>query len=304
MVIEIETVTAAIRKLWSEGGFKSKNVVLGIGNQRVIARDLTMPKVKSLQQIREALPFQVQDLLPVPVAQALLDFYPISESTGDSGPVVNGLLIAAVKDSVIANVTSVRKAGLMPLGVDLIAFALSRALVRGPLFGATVAIIDIGASTTQVVVTSGGVPRFVRMIPAASDDITRAIMERLAVPREQAESIKRSRGISTVPPVTELDQRTSEVISASTYQLLSSIRNTLHYYGNNRSAEPIQGIVLTGNGGQLEGLSAALAAASALQVVVADPFSTVDLTKSFQKQTGTDLRSMTVALGLALGRAA
>ena len=40
-VLEPNTVADALKHLWSEGGFKSKDVVLGMGNQRVLARDLS-----------------------------------------------------------------------------------------------------------------------------------------------------------------------------------------------------------------------------------------------------------------------
>ena len=128
-VVEPHTVAAALKALWSGGGFHSRQVVLGMGNQRVLARDLSVPKM-SLARIRQALPFEVQDLLPVPVADALLDFYPISQSTTEHGPIVNGLLIAAVKATVLANVSAVRLAGLTTIDVDLIPFAVSRLLVE------------------------------------------------------------------------------------------------------------------------------------------------------------------------------
>src|SRR5450830_1169967 len=148
-VIEPHTVGAVIKRIWSSGGFKSKNVVLGMGNQRVLARDLTVPRA-SLAHIREALPFQVQDMLPVPVADAILDFYPISESTTENGPVVHGLLIAAIKDAVLGNVKAVQQAGLNPLEVDLIPFALSRVLINRLGLKGTIVLIDVGANAASV----------------------------------------------------------------------------------------------------------------------------------------------------------
>ncbi|MCY7287227.1 MAG: pilus assembly protein PilM, partial [Cryobacterium sp.] len=65
-VLEPNTVAAALRQLWSDGRFKSRKVILGMGNQRVLARDLTVPKM-SLARIRQSLPFEVQEMLPVPV---------------------------------------------------------------------------------------------------------------------------------------------------------------------------------------------------------------------------------------------
>jgi Tfp pilus assembly PilM family ATPase len=52
-------------------------------------------------------------------------------ATSDSGDVVNLLLVAAIQDSIMGNVNAVRQAGLSPVQVDLIPFALNRALVKG-----------------------------------------------------------------------------------------------------------------------------------------------------------------------------
>ncbi|MEO7015155.1 MAG: pilus assembly protein PilM, partial [Leifsonia sp.] len=95
-VLDGPVVAAALKRLWSTGGFTSKNVELGIGNSRVLARDFTVPRMP-LAQIRESLPFHVQDILPFPAEDALLDFYPISEGENETGAVVHGLLVAALK---------------------------------------------------------------------------------------------------------------------------------------------------------------------------------------------------------------
>jgi type IV pilus assembly protein PilM len=303
-VREVETVSSALRKLWSDGGFSSKNVVLGIGNQRVIARDLAVPKLPTLQQIREALPFQVQEMLPVPVSEALLDFYPISETDGENGTMVNGILVAAIKDAVMTNIKAVRQAGLTPVNVDLIPFALVRALVHGSIASTTVMLIDIGVSTTTVVVTDNGVPQFVRMIPAGGDDLTRALVSGLAISPEQAESLKASRGLSLAPATSELEHNGGEVIRATVFELLASIRNTLQYYVALRPSHPLQAIALTGDSAHLPGLAEAMGEVLRLPVVAASPSSTVELGKNVQRMSPDEFEPMTIALGLALGSAA
>ena len=92
-VIHKDVVNAALKKLWSEGKFGSKNVILGTGNQRTLVRDLSLPKAP-IKQIRESLPFHVQSMLQMPTEESIFDFYPISESEGDLGISINGLLIA------------------------------------------------------------------------------------------------------------------------------------------------------------------------------------------------------------------
>jgi len=301
-VREIHTVSSAIRKLWSAGGFKTKDVVLGMGNQRVLARDLTVPRM-GIAQIRESLPFQVQDMLPVPVGEALLDFYPISEGDGEQGPVIHGLLIAAIKESVMANVNAVRNAGLNPVQVDLIPFALSRILVRGPMARGTVAVIDIGASTTNFVVTTAGVPQFVRMIPAGGNDVNAALMARLEMSPQQAEGVKRARGLDVSGVQSEQERMAVEQIRSTTMELLTSLKNTLAYSSNTRQSDPVQAIVLTGGGSQLAGLAQVLADLTHIQVLPADAFSTLDVNKSLRRNDKEPL-SLTVALGLALGSVA
>lgn len=302
-VREVNTVATAIKRLWSTGGFTSKNVVLGMGNQRVLARDLTVPKM-GLAQIKESLPFQVQEMLPVPVSEAILDFYPVSESNTEQGPVVNGLLIAAIKSSVMGNVSAVLQAGLAPVQIDLIPFALSRLVGRGQFARGTVAVVDIGANTTNVVVLSSGIPQFVRMIPGGGEDLTTALVNRMEVSPQQAEQAKRTRGYSSAPVSSESEQVLAEVIHHGTGELLNSLRNTLNYYSNTRNNEPVQAIILTGGGSRLLGLSNALSGLTRVQVIPCDPFGNIDVSKTSKKASNGDPASMAVALGLALGSVA
>jgi type IV pilus assembly protein PilM len=301
-VLETHTVASALKKLWSAGGFKSKDVVLGMGNQRVIARDLAMPKM-SLTQIREALPFQVQDMLPMPVSEALLDFYPISEAEGESGPIVNGLLVAAVKRSVLANVDAATLAGLTPVEVDLIPFALSRLQSRAHGGPETLAIVDVGSSTTNVVIMISGVPQFVRIIPAGGNDATLAVAMSLEIDETLAENAKRSIGLS--PAAVNPEHRpVLEQIHRATGDLLNSIRNTLSYFDNTHQVPNVERIVLGGGGARLEGFAAALQELTRTQVVLSDPFATLSVPKSVSEATPEVRDSMSVALGLALGSAA
>ena len=302
-VIEQNTVSSVLKRLWSTGGFTSKNVVIGMGNQRVLARDLTLPKM-SQTRIREALPYQVQELLPVPVNEAMLDFYPVSESMTDTGPVVNGLLIAAIKEAVLGNVRAVEKSGLTTTGVDLIPFALARVLLRNANAAGTVAIIDIGASATTVIIATNGVPQFLRIIPAGGDDLTTALAQRLEIETVQAEGIKRGVGLRTRVDDPQF-QHPMEIINEVTSELLGSARNTLDYFSQSRPESPVERILLTGGGAELDGLPEALAELTRTPVVPADPFAGLAMSKSLKPDVLHNNQSaILVALGLALGSAA
>ncbi|MFC5928111.1 type IV pilus assembly protein PilM [Cryobacterium melibiosiphilum] len=310
-VIEPNTVAAALKQLWAEAGFSTRSVVLGMGNQRVLARDLSVPKM-SLKRIRSALPLQVQDMLPVPVNEALLDFYPISETTTENGPMVNGLLIAAVKVAVLGNVRAAELAGLTTREVDLIPFALSRSLVSRPGLTGTVCAIDIGAKTTTVVIAVHGVPHFVRIIPTGGDDLTQALRSGLEMDAGTAENLKRQVGLATVnalagpgswsaaPAGTDAAGIIADVIG----EQLVSLRNTINYFANTRPKDPVRQIILTGGASQLPGLSAALADMTGIAVGAGDPFASVIMPSGSEAVLGDGSSRFAVALGLALGSAA
>ncbi|MEO9103831.1 MAG: type IV pilus assembly protein PilM [Terrimesophilobacter sp.] len=299
-VIEVNTVGAALRQLWSTAKFSSKEVVLGVGNAKVLVRDLSLPKL-SQREIRESLPTHVQEMLPVPVADALLDFYPISESQSESGPIVNGLLIAAIKDSVLANVRAVQLAGLNPVGVDLIPFALTRLTSPSRMLG-NVAHIDIGARTTNVIVTIAGVPQFVRILANGGNDLTAALSDRLQISPIEAENTKRSLGLGGIN-VAPNEAEAVAIIREVTGTLLSGLRNTLSFFANTRQNEPYSGIVLTGGGAQLLGIADALSEMTRIPVVIGDTFGSIDVAKDASRGTQNQL-GLNVALGLALGGAA
>lgn len=301
-VLEVSTVATAIRRLWANGRFTTRDVVLGMGGPRVLSRDASVPRAP-LAQIRESLPFHVQDMLPVPVAEALLDFYPISEGVGESGPVVHGLLVAAVKEAVTANVAAVTRAGLRPVAVDLIPFALVRGLLPASTSRGLIAVVSVGANTTNIVLVQDGVPQFVRIVPAGGDDISRALMTRLEMAPGQAENVKRQLGLTGAPAEPEL-RAAAEVIFEVAGEQVNTVRNTLAYYVNGKPGAAIDRIVLSGGGSQLRGFAQALGELSSLPVTLAEPLGSAELPRD-RSRAGRDVSDgLTTAWALALGGAA
>ncbi|MDJ0337802.1 type IV pilus assembly protein PilM [Cryobacterium sp. PH31-O1] len=250
-VVDPQAVGAVLKRLWARGGFTSKKVILGMGNHRVIVRNLTVPRM-SLRRIRESLPFQVQDLLSFPVSDALLDFYPIADlaadATTDDGPRIQGLLIAAVKEAVLANVQAIKLAGLTAVDVDLIPFALSRVICRGSEADDVVAQIDVGAATTSVLISAGRVPQFVRLIPAGGDDVSKAVKLQLGLGDTASETLKRSLVDGSVAAANPM---AASIARDVTHELLLSLRNTVTYFSNTRPDLAVARIVLTGGGSRL-----------------------------------------------------
>jgi type IV pilus assembly protein PilM len=258
-VFDTDAVVLALRQLWSRAGIKGRRVVLGIGSRRILVRDYTTQAMRP-DLLAQALPYQVQDLLPVPADQAVLDFYPTSQ-TGDQ---VSGLLVAAVADTVDELVTAVGKAKLTVDTVDLAPFALARAVAPLAAAGETVAALHLGDHTSYVVVVTDAVPRFVRIIPMEimTDAVrTRAALEADAetpaldevldtVPAGEAPLLRRqaSRGLSRPMSMSE-----SELAGVA-----SRLGSTLRFYADRAVDAPVTRVLLTGAGAIVDGVAPSL----------------------------------------------
>ncbi|NHT16250.1 pilus assembly protein PilM [Cellulomonas sp. IC4_254] len=255
-VVRPAAVTSALRTLWRSERFGCKDVVLGVGNQRVFVRDLAVPPAP-LDQIRASLRFgPVQDLLPVRVEDCLLDFHPVGDA-GEDGQ-VRGMLVAVPEETVEANTAAVAAAGLRTVRVDLNAFGLLRALIHGALREEVVGIVDLGAAITDVVVADRGLLRMYRTLPTGSADLTSAVREALGVPEQRAEEIKRTVGVvdpATVPPDVA---PAASVLVRRAQGLAESLRSSFAYYATS-AGRPVDRMLLVGRGSRIPGLGQFLA---------------------------------------------
>jgi len=188
-------VAEALRELWSKSGVKGKQVRLGVGNQRVVVREVVLPWLPE-KELRDTLGFQVQEFIPMASDEAVLDFDFLGEMDQGGRRMMRILLVAAHKPMVNALVEAALAARLDPQGIDLSPFAVIRAVGTGDLgldlnSSGDEAIVDIGAQVTSICVHDRGVTRFVRMLPSGGRDITLALASRLGVDDEMAERLKR-----------------------------------------------------------------------------------------------------------------
>ena len=304
-VIDVDTVASALKQLWAQAKFSTKKVVVGVANQKVVVRQVDLPWLPTAE-LKKSLAFQVQDFIPMPVEQAILDFHPLEEFTSESGArMLRVLLVAAARDMVGSAIEAVEKAGLQPSMVDLNSFAVLRSMV-GPETGLgsmqAEALVDVGASVTNIVVHQGGVPRFVRILLMGGGDITDAVAERMGVPMDQAESVKQTTGLATVAGAAEAHPA-NRAIEQTGSALVEEIRGSLDYYLAQPGAARVGRVVVSGGGSRLTGLVERLSAATRLPVESARPMSLLKIGKTglTNEQLAYVEPMVSVPVGLALG---
>lgn len=201
-ITDMETVAQALSQLWKRARFKSKNVRLGLANQKVVARPIDMPYMEE-QELRNAIQFQVQEHIPMPVEDAVLDFKILEDFTNERGErLIRVLVVAAQKDMINSFVETITKAGLSPIAIDFTPLSLIRSLgesrdALGQGGGGGEALIDVGAGVTSLVVHEGGIPRLARVLSIGGNSLTDALASGLGVSFDDADNIKQRLGLSS-----------------------------------------------------------------------------------------------------------
>jgi type IV pilus assembly protein PilM len=311
-VVDVDAVATAIRTLWAQAGFTSRRVAVGVANQKVVVRQVELPALP-LAELRASLQYHVQEAIPMPVDQALLDCYPYDEGVDERGTrTARVLLVAASREMVERTLAAVGLAGLQPVGVDLTSFAVLRSLATagsGAASGAAEVLVDVGAGVTNLVVHQGGVPRFVRILLRGGEQVTDALSERLGISLADAEALKLSRGAAPSPgapsPGGPPRDAASRAIEAAVSSFVDEVRGSLDYYAAQPDAVRVDRMVVSGGGSRLAGLAARLSAATLLPVEPGSP-----LPELRTGPTGLDAAQLdqlapllSVPVGLALGMA-
>lgn len=118
------------------------------------------------------------------------------------------------------------------------------------------ALVDVGASVTNVVVHRGGVPLFVRILILGGQHIADAVSERTGADPADAEETVRSLGLarSDVTPAAQTEPA-ARAIEIAGSEIVDEVRGSLDYYVASSGSAPVSRILLTGGGARLLGLA-------------------------------------------------
>ena len=99
-VQDLDALSDALRSLFTRNKL-SKDVRLGLANQRVVVRTLRLPLIEDPDEIDAAVHFQAEDELGMPLEQAVLDHEVVARGGGpQEGRTMDVLTVAARRDMV------------------------------------------------------------------------------------------------------------------------------------------------------------------------------------------------------------
>ena len=284
-VTDPDSVAEALRELFAEHKL-SKRVRLGIANQRVVVRTLRLPAIEDPGELAAAVRFSAQEQIAMPLDQAVIDHRVVGGVGAVDGapPQVDVIVVAARRDMVAASLKPLKDAGLEPVGVDLSAFGMIRALgdAGAPPAGdpeqtpppSAVLYCNVG-DVTNLAIAKGRSCLFTRISPVGLEDIAGNLASTTGLSPEHAQMWLEHVGLEQAPELIEGDPDTvgkaRAAIENGASALLDELRLSLDFYGAQEAAVPVERVVLCGPGSAIPGLGAHMEPVLGLPIVVGRP---------------------------------
>ena len=291
----------ALKAFFKKHKLPKKDVRLGIAANRIGVRTFDLPDVADPNQRENAILFRAQEVLPIPVHEAVLDYHILDAEFGEARPRV--LLVVAYRDLVDGFVEACQIAEITLAGIDLEAFALLRALGAPPAGGeprtAAHVAVSIGHHRSTVAVSNGRICEFTRVVDWGGDKLDVAIARTLGVTPQEAAPHKHSLSLVRSAAISAEDQPVVDAVVGEVHSFTRDLVSSLHYYQSQPGALEIADIALTGGTAHLPGLADELQRLIGVDVHVADPFGRVRVGKKVEVDAD-EIGSLTIAIGLGI----
>jgi type IV pilus assembly protein PilM len=297
-VVDPDGISAVLKSLFGRHKL-SKRVRLGVGNQRVVVRTVRLPAIEDPKEMEAAIRFQAQEQIPMPLDQAILEHQVVGGVPADEGaaPQVDVIVVAARRDMVSALIEPIRAAGLEPVGVDLSAFGMIRALAgagadvteaaeigdgepqppdpaAAPDPGAAVLYCNVG-DVMNLAVARGRSCLFTRVATAGMGGIAARLASERALSFEHATQWLAHTGLEQSLEQIDGDPETAaaarRALEDGVSSLVDELSLSLDYYAAQESAIAVQRIVLAGHGSAIPGLAERMRGGFGLPISVARP---------------------------------
>ena len=301
-IIDGTAVADAIRRVFENKAFKTKDVAASLSGNAVIVKKINLP-VMTEAELGESIFWEAEQYIPFDIQDVNLDYQILDAGTGADGKGTMEVLLVAAKKEKIADYTGViAQAGRTPVVVDVDAFALQNAYEAN--YGLErehiVVLLNAGASAININILSGDQSVFTRDISIGGNAYTEAVQKELNLPFETAEQAKKG-----LPVEGASADEIRPVLHAMTENVLLEIQKTFDFFKATAASDRIDRIVVSGGASRVDGFTQALQERFATTVEAFDPFRKIafEPQKFGLSDTENILPTAAVAVGLALRRA-
>ena len=323
VVVDTAAMSQAIRDLLRSADIAATGATSAISGSSVIVRHVKLPKMNE-NLLRKSIRYEAKQYISSNTEDSMIEFEITGPVPGEADK-MGVMLVAVPNDMVETRLTSIIGAGLEPIAIDIEAFALQRSLLdissTQPGDGMTMALLDIGAVTTDVNIITNGKFALTRNIAIAGDAFTNALKP--VTRKTEWDDLEAAKFQVNMAALLDSDATPEALALAQALQptvdeLLREVRRSINYYQSQLTdtansnlpvgitaesgGTTVAKIVISGGSARMQGLAQYMSARLGIEVEVWNVFDnpTIDssmIPDSYKEETHCVLGA---AIGLAL----
>ena len=287
-----QKIAGIIKELVGQSKVTTKNVAVGLPSQRVFSAVVDIDRL-SKAELEKTIQYQADTLIPTPIDESKIDWALLGDSPKDANKVE--ILLSSVPNEFIES----RLDMLESIGLNVIAFepdtlSLARAIVPADATGAQM-VIDMGALSSDLVITVTGGPRLMRSIPTGTDTVLKAAVQNLNIDDKQAEQFVYKFGLSK----DKLEGQIYNAIIGTVEVLVSEIEKSIKFYQTRYPNSPLERIIVTGGASTLPEFPLFIANKFSINVEIGNAWRNVTFPADRQNELLAVSNHFGVAAGLA-----
>ncbi len=293
--LRLKTLQELLKEAKGKG--RTRKCIFGVPGQTVFTRTRQLPPVPE-HKVTPIVRYEIQQQIPFSLDQIALS-YQVLNRTDVGGYEV---LMAAIKVDVVEKQMDLLAAAKRTAStVDVCPLAAYNWLKHTGEFGDEgdcVAMVDLGASTTDIVIERDGQFRFMRSLSMGGNDITQAIASEFGMTFREAEKLKRERGFAPTGDPSR-DGKGGEVIGRVLDRLSSDIARSISYFRSQPGGGNVSRVIICGGGACMRNIVPYLQRKLNVEVRIAQPLSGVTVAPAAQ-EAHDHPEQAACALGMAL----
>jgi type IV pilus assembly protein PilM len=297
-IADVEAVGETINRVVQKSATRSKQAAVAVSGSAVITKIVSMPASMSDAEMAAQIQLEADQYIPYPLEEVNIDFQVIGPS--EKNPeLVDVLLAASRSENVDDRVAALELAGLNAAVVDVEAYAMENActqlLDQFPGNGAeqTIAVTDIGATTTTLSILHNNKTIYTREQNFGGRQLTEEIQRRYGLSREEAGMAKRQGGLP--------DNYGPEVLEPFKEAMAQQISRSLQFFYSSSAYNSVDHIVLAGGTSSIAGVDELVEERIGIPTTIANPFANMSVAPRVKPQRlSNDAPALMIAVGLAL----
>ncbi|MEM9304782.1 MAG: pilus assembly protein PilM [Pseudomonadota bacterium] len=296
-IAEVEAVGEAIERALKRSGSKATHCAVAVAGSAVITKVINMPADLSESDLESQIALEANQYIPYPLDEVSLDFEVLGPAP-NSADVIQVLLAASRTENVDVRVAAAELGGLTAKIVDVEAFAIENAFALvaeqiGIDPTSRVAIVDVGATMTTLIVINGGRTIYTREQVFGGKQLTDEVMRRYGLSYEEAGLAKRQGGLP--------ESYEQEVLEPFKDAMVQQVSRSLQFFFSSSEFDTVEHIILAGGCASITGVSEMVQQQLDTPCTVANPVANMAVASRVRAQAlSADAPALMIACGLAM----